>query len=94
MNVADLRRASDFVTADVCCKVVLNARFSYNSMALVAGMSACIIYAVNVMRSVLREGLLNPEKGGVSYFPEIVGIINFIFINNKRRITCQISTKG
>jgi len=94
MNVAGLRRASDFVTADVCCKVVLNARFSYNSMALVAGMSAFIIYAVNVMRSVLREGLLSPKKGGVSDFPEIVGIINFIFINNKRRIKWQISTKG
>ncbi|GEM_PF-2184992 len=94
MNVAGLRSASDFVTADVCCKVVLNARFSYNSMALVAGMSAFIICAVNVMRSVLREGLLNPKKGGVSDFPEIVGIINFIFNYKKRRITWQISTKG
>ena len=61
MNVTGLRRASDSVTADVCCKVVLNARFSYNSMALVAEMSAFIIYAVNVMKNALREGLLRPE---------------------------------
>jgi hypothetical protein len=93
MNVANLGRASDFVTADVCCKVVLNARFFYNSMALVVEMSVFIICAVNVMRNVLREGLLSPKKGGVSDFPEIVGITNLIFINNKRRIT-WISTKG
>jgi hypothetical protein len=61
MNVAGLRRASDFVTADVCCKVVLNALFSYNFMALVAEMSAFIIYAVNVMKNALREGLLRPK---------------------------------
>jgi hypothetical protein len=77
MNVANLGRASDFVTADVCCKVVLNARFFYNSMALVVEMSVFIICAVNVMRNVLRGGLLSPEKGGMIYFPEIVGIINF-----------------
>jgi hypothetical protein len=45
------------VTTDVCCKVVLNAHFSYNSMALVAEMYAFIIYAVNVMKNALREGL-------------------------------------
>jgi hypothetical protein len=94
MNAAGLRRASGFVKADACCKVVLNARFFYSSMALVAEMSAFIICAANVMRNVLREGLLNPKKGGMNYFSEIVCIIiNFIFINNKRRIT-WISTKG
>jgi hypothetical protein len=61
MNVTSLRRASDFVTANVCCKVVLNARFSYNSMALVVEMFAFIIYAVNVMKNALREGLLRPK---------------------------------
>jgi len=62
MNVAGLRRVSDFARADVCCKVVLNARFFYSSMALVAGMSAFIIYAANVMRHVLHGVLLNPRK--------------------------------
>jgi hypothetical protein len=62
MNVASLRKASDFVTADVCCKVVLNVRFFYSSMALVAEMSAFIIYAVNVMRNVLHGALLSPRK--------------------------------
>jgi len=62
MNVADLRRASGFVRADVCCKVVLNALFFYSSMALVAEISAFIIYAANVMRHVLYGGLLNPRK--------------------------------
>ena len=77
MNAAGLRIASGFVRADACCKVVLNARFFYSSMALVAEMSAFIICAANVMRNVLREGLLSPKKGGMIYFPEIVGIINF-----------------
>ena len=93
MNVAGLRRVSGFVRADVCCKVVLNARFFYNSMALVAEISAFIICAANVMRNVLHGGLLSPKKGGMSYLPEIVGIINFIFLTIKRRIT-WISTKG
>jgi hypothetical protein len=93
MSVASLRKNSGFVRADVCCRVVLNARFFYSFMALVAEIFVFIIYAVNVMRNVLRGGLLSPKKGGVSDFPEIVGITNFIFINNKRRIT-WISTKG
>lgn len=62
MNVASLRKTSGFVKADVCCRVVLNALFFYSSMALVAGMSAFIIYAVNVMRDALRGDLLSPRK--------------------------------
>jgi hypothetical protein len=62
MNVAGLRRASGFVRADVCCKVVLNALFFYSSMALVAEMSAYIIYAVHVMRDALRVALLSLRK--------------------------------
>jgi hypothetical protein len=77
MNATSLRRTSGFAKADACCRVVLNAVFFYSSMALVAEMSAFIICAANVMRNVLREGLLSPKKGGMIYFPEIVGIINF-----------------
>jgi hypothetical protein len=62
MNVTSLRRVSGFVRADVCCKVVLNALFFYSSMALVAEISAFIIYAVNVMRDALRGALLSPRK--------------------------------
>jgi hypothetical protein len=61
MSVAGLRKTSGFVRADVCCRVVLNARFFYSFMALVAEMSVFIIYAGNVMRNVLRGGLLSPE---------------------------------
>ena len=93
MNVVNLRKTSGFVKADVCCRVVLNALFSYSSMALVAATSAFIIYAVNVMRDALREGLLNPRKEVLTTFLN-VSITNFIFINLKRRITWQISTKG
>jgi hypothetical protein len=57
MNVASLRKTSGFVRADVCCRVVQNARFFYSFMALVAEMSVFIIYAGNVMRNVLRGGL-------------------------------------
>jgi len=77
MNATSLRIDSRFVKADACCRVVLNALFFYSSMALVAEMSAFIICAANVMRNVLRGGLLSPKKGGMIYFPEIVGIINF-----------------
>jgi hypothetical protein len=62
MNVTSLRSASRFVRADVCCRVVPNALFFYSCMALVAGISACIIYAVHVMRDALRGGMLNPRK--------------------------------
>jgi len=68
MNATSLRRTSGFVKADACCRVVLNARFFYSFMALVVEMSACIIYAVNVMRNVLRGDLLNPKKGGARSF--------------------------
>jgi hypothetical protein len=57
MNAASLRRASGFVRADACCRVVLNAVFFYSSMELVAEISASIIYAVNVMRDALSGGL-------------------------------------
>jgi len=62
MNATSLRKTSGFVSADVWNRVVLNARFFYSSMGLVAEMSACIIYAVHVMRDALRGGLLNPRK--------------------------------
>jgi hypothetical protein len=62
MNAASLRKDSGFVRADACCRVVLNALFFYSSMALVAEISAFIIYAVNVMSNVLRGGLLSPRK--------------------------------
>ena len=62
MNVASLKKNSGFVKADVCCRVVRNAHFFYSSMALVAGMSACIISAVPVMRDALRGALLRPRK--------------------------------
>jgi len=62
MNAVSLRKASGFVRADVCCRVALNAVFSYNFMELVAEISASIIYAVNVMRDALSEGLWNPRK--------------------------------
>jgi hydrogenase maturation factor len=62
MNAISLRRVSGFVRADVCCRVVLNVLFFYSSMALVAEMSAFIIYVVRVMRDALRGGLLNPRK--------------------------------
>ena len=62
MNVANLRRASGFVRADVCCRLVLNALFFYSFMALVAEISAFIIYVVHVMRDELRGGLLSPRK--------------------------------
>jgi hypothetical protein len=62
MNAASLRRASGFARADACCRVALNAVFFYSSMALVAEISASIIYAVNVMKDVLRGGLLSPRK--------------------------------
>ena len=88
MNATSLRKDSGFVRADACCKVVLNALFYYSFTVLVAEISAFIIYAVHVMRDVLRGVLLSPKKGGMSYFPESVGItLTFIFINNKRRIT-------
>jgi len=57
MNAVSLRKASRFVRADACCRVVLNAVFFYNSMELVAEISASIIYAVNVMRDALSGGL-------------------------------------
>jgi len=62
MNVAGLRRTSGFVRTDACCRVALNALFSYSSMALVAEMSAYIIYAVHVMRDALRGALLSLRK--------------------------------
>ncbi len=62
MSVASLKRISGFVGADVCCRVVLTALFFYSFMALVAGMSVFIIYAVHVMRDALRGGLLSPRK--------------------------------
>jgi len=62
MNAASLRKASGFARADACCRVVLNARFFYSFMALVAEISAFIIYAVNVMRDALRGALLSPRK--------------------------------
>jgi len=62
MNAACLRKASGFVRADACCRVVLNAVFFYSSMELVAEISAFIIYAVNVMRDALRGALLSPRK--------------------------------
>jgi hypothetical protein len=62
MNATSRRRTSGFVRADVCCRVVLNARFFYSSMELVAEISAFIIYAVNVMRDALSGALLSPRK--------------------------------
>jgi len=62
MNAASLRRDSGFVRADACCRVALNALFFYSSTALVAGMSACIIYVVHVMRDALLGVMLNPRK--------------------------------
>ena len=62
MNVASLRKASDFVGTAACCRVALNALSSYSSMALVAEMSAYIIYAVHVMRDALRGALLSLRK--------------------------------
>jgi hypothetical protein len=62
MNAASLRKDSGFVRADACCRVVLNALFFYSSMALVAEISAFIIYAVNVMRDALCGVLLSPRK--------------------------------
>ena len=62
MNVPSLRRVSGIVRADACCRVALNALFSYSSMALVAEMSAYIIYAVHVMRDALRGALLSLRK--------------------------------
>ena len=62
MNATSLRRNSRFVRVDACCRVVLNALFFYSSMALVAEMSAFIIYAVNVMRDALRGALWSPRK--------------------------------
>jgi len=62
MSAVSLKEDSGFVQADVCCRVVLNAHFYYSSMALVAGMSVCIISAVLVMRDALRGALLRPRK--------------------------------
>jgi hypothetical protein len=62
MNAASLRKASGSVRVDVCCRVALTAVFFYSSMALVAEISASIIYAVNVMRDALRGALLSPRK--------------------------------
>ncbi|HBH86241.1 MAG TPA: hypothetical protein DDY17_01385 [Syntrophaceae bacterium] len=62
MNVPGLRKVSGFVRTDACCRVALNALFSYSSMALVAEMSAYIIYAVLVTRDALRGALLRPRK--------------------------------
>jgi hypothetical protein len=62
MNATSLRRASGFVRADVWSRVVLIALFFYSSMVPGAEMSACIIYAVHVMRGALHEGLWNPRK--------------------------------
>ncbi len=62
MNAAGLRRASGFARAGACCRVVLNALFSGSFMALVAEISASIIYAVNVMREALIGGLWSPRK--------------------------------
>ncbi len=62
MNATSRRKTSGFVSADVWNRVVLNALFFYSSMGLVAAMSACIIYAVHVMKDALRGGLWNPRK--------------------------------
>jgi hypothetical protein len=62
MNAISRRRTSGFAKADACCRVVLNAVFFYSSMALVAEISAFIIYAVHVMRDALRGALLSPRK--------------------------------
>jgi hypothetical protein len=62
MNATSLKRTSGFAKADACCRVVLNALFFYSSMALVAEISAFIIYAVHVMRDALRGALLSPRK--------------------------------
>ncbi len=62
MIVPSLRKGSGFVRTDACCRVALNALFSYSSMALVAEMSAYIIYVVLVMRDALRGALLRPRK--------------------------------
>jgi hypothetical protein len=62
MNAASLRKISGSVRADVCCRVALTAVFFYSSMALVAEISASIIYAVNVMRDALSGALWSPRK--------------------------------
>jgi hypothetical protein len=62
MNAISRRRTSGFVSADACCRVVLNAVFFYSFMALVAEIFASTIYAVNVMRDALSGGLWNPRK--------------------------------
>jgi hypothetical protein len=72
MNATSRRRTSGFVSADACCRAVLNALFFYSSMVLVVEISAFIIYAVNVMRDALRGALLSPRKEVLATFQNLL----------------------
>jgi hypothetical protein len=61
-NVFNLRKVSGFVRTAACCRVVLNALSSYNSMAPDAETSAYITFAVPVMRDASRGALLSLRK--------------------------------